>query len=144
MIEQRKFILAEIAIYFMTHLLNFMFCIAWVCINPDYKRYWTQNNYIVTWVLFGISIAVYCFIIVKHNQKFKKIGLGFIYSIITEILYIIMNISAILRPPYSDEWGLLNIMILVFSFTGLPILFIIIAIVYFAVKRKNKKQKSGE
>ena len=144
MSEHRKFVLTEIAIYLMAHLLNFIYCIAWVYINPDFKRYWTQSNYIVTWILFGISIAVYCFIIVKHNQKFKKIGLGFIYSIITEILYIIMNVSAILRPPYSEEWGLLNISILLFSFTGLPLLFIIIATIYFVVKRKNKKQESGE
>ena len=133
MSNRTKFILAEIVIYLTTHLLNLIYGISVVCINSDLKIYWTQRDYFIGWILLGVSLFVYLFIMTNYYKRFKKIGLGFIFSIITELLYIAISVSSLVF--YADEWNMINIGILIFSFTGLPILFAVTAIIYFVTKK---------
>ena len=144
MTGKRRFILSEIGIYLAAHIMDLSYIFTIVLITPDMKKHWTQSDYAAGWVLLVVFTCLYLYVLIKHLHYQKTIGLGSIYSIITEILYLIMSISMLLEPPFSDTWGGLNIFILLFSFTGLPVLFIIIAIVYFAIKRKKSKNKSGE
>ena len=144
MTDKRRFILSEIGIYLVTHIIDLSYMFTIVYIAPDMKKHRTQSDYTTGWILLVVFTCIYLYVLIKYLHYQKTIGLGGIYSIITEILYVIMNISMLLEPPFSDTWGGLNIFILLFSFTGLPVLFIIIAIVYFAVKHKKAKNKSGE
>ena len=137
MTAKQRFILYEIGIYLLAHIMGLGYIFTIVLITPDMKKHWTQSDYIAGWILLVVFTLIYLYVLIKYLHYQKTIGLGGIYSIITEILYVIMSISMLLEPPFSDTWGSLILLIILFSFTGLPILFIIIAIVYLKCKKKS-------
>ena len=137
MTAKQRFILYEIGIYLLAHIMGLGYIFTIVLITPDMKKHWTQSDYVAGWILLVVFTLIYLYVLIKYLHYQKTIGLGSIYSIITEILYVIMSISMLLEPPFSDTWGSLNLLIILFSFTGLPILFIIIAIVYLKCKKKS-------
>ncbi|MBP1570390.1 MAG: hypothetical protein J6C76_00650 [Oscillospiraceae bacterium] len=144
MSDKMKTILSETAVFVAAYLLDWIYLLLVVCTTPDFKKHWNKGDYWSSYILFVLITLIYVYILIKYYRHFRRIGLGFIYGVIVEILNVVSNLSMLMRPPYSDTLGGLNIMILIFSFTGLPLLFIIIAIVYFAAKRRTAKHKSGE
>jgi len=142
MTERRKFILSEVIIYMLVHIINIIYIVTVIDITSKYKIFWDIQDYIISWTFLILYTVIYIVLFLKQFRYQKKIGLGSIYSVITEILYIAMNISTILFDHDGWKWNEFNIMLVLFSFTALPILFIIIAIIYF--KRKKAKEKSGE
>ena len=139
MTEKQKFILSEVIAYVMAHIINIMYIVAIIDVTPELKILWNSQDYFVSWVLLVFSVGIYIVLFLKQLKYQKKLGLGSIYSVITEILYIAINISTIMFDYDGWNWNVFNIKLMLFSFTGLPILFIIIAIVYF-----KRKKKSGE
>ena len=139
--NNRKFILSEIGICFLPHLLNLLYVFVMINANPD-LGYWEHSDYVSGWLLLIIIVIFYVYIVKKHFSIYKKVGLGSIYGALTQVMNIAIHIS-ILRFYYNENiWGNIYLDILLFYFIGLPILFIIIAIIYF--KRKKAKEKSGE
>ena len=139
MSEKQKFILSEVIVYMMPHIIDIMYTVTIIDVTPELKIFWDRQDYIVSVILLVFYTGIYIFLFLKQFRYQKKLGLGSIYSVITEILYIVMSISTIMFDYDGWNWNIFNIKLTLFSFTGLPILFIIIAIVYF-----KRKKKSGE
>ena len=139
MTEKQKFILSEVIVYVMVHIINIIYTVTIIDITPELKVLWNSQDYVISWALFVFYTGIYIFLFLKQLNHQKKLGLGSIYIVITELLYIAMNISTIVFDYDGWGWNIFNIKLLLFSFTVLPILFIIIAIVYF-----KRKKKSGE
>ena len=142
MTDRRRFILSEIGIFFLTYLIDFLYILIMVNIAPVDRKYWKNSHYTAGWILLSVFICIYLYILIKYLRHRKSITLGSIYSIITQMTNITRHISTLTFPYDEWKWNGFYIIVLLFSFIGLPILFIIIAIVYF--KRKKSKHKSGE
>ena len=136
--DKRKFIVSEIGMYFLPHLLNLLYMLIIANANPDLKH-WERDDYVSGWLFLATLAIFYIFILKKHFSHYKKIGLGSIYGAITQVMNIAIHVAA-MRYYYNEAlWDSIYIDLILFYFTGLPILFIIIAIVYF-----KRKKKSGE
>ena len=137
MTEKQKFILSEVIVYMMPHIIDIMYTVTIIDVTPELKIFWDRQDYIVSVALLVFYTGVYIFLFLKQFRYQKRLGLGSIYSVITEILYIVMSISTIMFDYDGWAWNVFNIKLMIFSFTGLPILFIIIAIVYLKCKKKS-------
>ena len=142
MTERRRFILSEIGIYLLAHIMDLSYILVMVNITPDSRKYWEYSHYTVGWILLAVFTCIYLYILIKYLRYRKSIALGSIYSIVTQATNITRHISTLTFPYNEWKWNVFYIIVLLFSFVGLPILFIVIAIIYF--KRKKLKNKSGE
>ena len=93
--------------------------------------------YLISHILYNI---IYITISVKYIKQFKKIGLGYIYSICFAMLWFVFNISVMLHT--GNDWNVPAMLLLMGAVCIFPVLFIIIAVIYYFVNRKKSDRSN--
>lgn len=126
------FITSDVIIFLFAVFGNFLiyFLLGDVFVNnKDIKI-----AYLISHILYNI---IYIAVSVRYIKQFKKIGLGYIYSICFVILWFVFNISVMLHT--GNDWNVPAMLLLTGAVCIFPVLFIIIAVIYYFVNKKNQK-----
>ncbi len=125
-----KLITADIIILLFAIFGNILIYFLTGDIFVNYKD--VKNAYLISHMLYNI---VYITASVKYIKSFKKIGLGYIYSVCFAILWFVFNISVMVYT--GNDWNVPAMLLLTGAVCIFPILFIAIAVIYYLIS-KNK------
>ena len=136
MYNKYKFITADIIILLFAIFGNVLI---YFLIGDSFVNYRdVKISYLISQMLYNI---IYITVSVKYIKHFKKIGLGYIYSMCFTILWFVFNIFVMLHT--GDDWNVPAMLLLTGAVCIFPVLFIIIAVIYYFVNKKKSKRSNG-